>query len=296
MDNFASQKSNEMNQMQENSHYTINVGGTLMDMSVPRVMGILNVTPDSFYADSRKQSDEEIAARTMQILQEGADMIDIGAYSSRPGAQDVTPDEEMQRLRQALQVLRRVAPDAVVSVDTFRADVARMCVEEYGVQMVNDISGGELDAEMFSTVARLKVPYILMHMKGTPQNMQADPQYDDLLTEILQYFAHRIFHLHELGVADIILDPGFGFAKTLQHNYELMHRLEDLHVLGLPLLVGISRKSMIYRLTGGSPQDALNGTTVLNTIALAKGASILRVHDVRQAVEAVRITNMMRSC
>lgn len=296
MDNFASQKSNEMNQMQENSHYTINVGGTLMDMSVPRVMGILNVTPDSFYADSRKQSDEEIAARTMQILQEGADMIDIGAYSSRPGAQDVTPDEEMQRLRQALQVLRRVAPDAVVSVDTFRADVARMCVEEYGVQMVNDISGGELDAEMFSTVARLKVPYILMHMKGTPQNMQADPHYDDLLTEMLQYFAHRIFRLHELGVTDIILDPGFGFAKTLQHNYELMHRLEDLHVLGLPLLVGISRKSMIYRLTGGSPQDALNGTTVLNTIALAKGASILRVHDVRQAVEAVRITNMMRSC
>ena len=296
MDNFASQKSNEMNQMQENSHYTINVGGTLMDMSVPRVMGILNVTPDSFYADSRKQSDEEIAARTMQILQEGADMIDIGAYSSRSGAQDVTPDEEMQRLRQALQVLRRVAPDAVVSVDTFRADVARMCVEEYGVQMVNDISGGELDAEMFSTVARLKVPYILMHMKGTPQNMQADPQYDDLLTEMLQYFAARVHRLHEMGVADIILDPGFGFAKTLEHNYELMHRLEDLHVMELPMLVGISRKSMIYRLLGGTPQDALNGTTVLNTLALQKGAAILRVHDVKEAVEAVKITNKMRSC
>ncbi|MGN1255788.1 MAG: dihydropteroate synthase [Bacteroidaceae bacterium] len=282
--------------MQENPHYTLNVGGTLMDMSVPRVMGILNVTPDSFYAQSRKQSDEEIAARTRQMLQEGADMIDIGAYSSRPGADDVSPAQEKERLRHALTVLRDVAPDAVVSVDTFRADVARMCVEEYGVQIVNDISGGELDPDMFSVVAQLGVPYILMHMKGNPQNMQQDPHYDDLLTEMLQYFAVRVHRLHELGVRDIILDPGFGFAKTLQHNYELMHRLEDLHVLGLPLLVGISRKSMIYRLIGGTPQDALNGTTVLNTWALAKGASILRVHDVREAVEAVRITNMMRSC
>lgn len=296
MDNFASQKSCDMNQMQENPHYTLNVGGTLMDMSVPRVMGILNVTPDSFYAQSRKQSDEEIATRTLQILQEGAHMIDVGAYSSRPGADDVSPAQEMERLRHALTVLRDVAPDAVVSVDTFRADVARMCVEEYGVQMVNDISGGELDPDMFSVVAQLGVPYILMHMKGNPQNMQQDPHYDDLLTEMLQYFAARVHRLHELGVKDIILDPGFGFAKTLQHNYQLMNRLEDLHVLGLPLLVGISRKSMIYRLTGGSPEDALNGTTVLNTLALAKGASILRVHDVRQAVEAVRITNMMRSC
>lgn len=296
MDNFASQKSCDMNQMQENPHYTLNVGGTLMDMSVPRVMGILNVTPDSFYAQSRKQSDEEIATRTLQILQEGAHMIDVGAYSSRPGADDVSPAQEMERLRHALAVLRDVAPDAVVSVDTFRADVARMCVEEYGVQIVNDISGGELDPDMFSVVAQLGVPYILMHMKGNPQNMQQDPHYDDLLTEMLQYFAARVHRLHELGVKDIILDPGFGFAKTLQHNYQLMHRLEDLHVLGLPLLVGISRKSMIYRLTGGSPEDALNGTTVLNTLALAKGASILRVHDVRQAVEAVRITNMMRSC
>lgn len=296
MDNFASQKSCDMNQMQENPHYTLNVGGTLMDMSVPRVMGILNVTPDSFYAQSRKQSDEEIAARTLQILQEGAHMIDVGAYSSRPGADDVSPAQEMERLRHALAVLRDVAPDAVVSVDTFRAEVARMCVEEYGVQIVNDISGGELDPDMFSVVAQLGVPYILMHMKGNPQNMQQDPHYDDLLTEMLQYFAARVHRLHELGVKDIILDPGFGFAKTLQHNYQLMNRLEDLHVLGLPLLVGISRKSMIYRLTGGSPEDALNGTTVLNTLALAKGASILRVHDVRQAVEAVRITNMMRSC
>ena len=285
-----------MNQARELTHYTINAGGTLMDLSVPQVMGILNVTPDSFYAQSRKQTDEDIETRTRQILDEGADMIDIGAYSSRPGADDVSPQQEMERLRHALAILRRVAPEAVVSVDTFRADVARMCVEEYGVQIVNDISGGELDKEMFPTVASLGVPYILMHMKGNPQNMQQAPHYDDLLTEMLRYFATRIHRLHEMGVKDIILDPGFGFAKTLQHNYELMHRLEDLHVLGLPMLVGISRKSMIYRLLGGTPQDALNGTTVLNTIALQKGAAILRVHDVREAVECVRITNMMHSC
>ena len=261
-----------MNETRQLPHYTINVGGTLMDLSVPRVMGILNVTPDSFYAQSRKQTEADIELRTRQMLAEGADM------------------------RHALAVLRRVAPDAVASVDTFRADVARMCVEEFGVQIINDISGGELDGNMFSTVASLGVPYILMHMKGNPQNMQQAPHYDDLLTEMLQYFAARVHRLHEMGVADIILDPGFGFAKTLDHNYELMHRLEDLHVLELPVLVGISRKSMIYRLLGGEPQDALNGTTVLNTLALQKGAAILRVHDVKEAVEAVKITNKMRSC
>lgn len=285
-----------MNETRQLPHYTINVGGTLMDLSVPRVMGILNVTPDSFYAQSRKQTEADIELRTRQMLAEGADMIDIGAYSSRPGADDVSPGQEMERLRHALAVLRRVAPDAVVSVDTFRSDVARMCVEEFGVQIINDISGGELDGNMFSTVAGLGVPYILMHMKGNPQNMQQAPHYDDLLTEMLQYFAVRVHRLHEMGVADIILDPGFGFAKTLEHNYELMHRLEDLHVLELPVLVGISRKSMIYRLLGGAPQDALNGTTVLNTLALQKGAAILRVHDVKEAVEAVKITNKMRSC
>ncbi len=285
-----------MNETRQLTPCTINVGGTLMDMSVPRVMGILNVTPDSFYAQSRKQTDADIEARTRQILDEGGDMIDIGAYSSRPGADDVSPAQEMERLRHALAILRRVAPQAVVSVDTFRADVARMCVEEYGVQIVNDISGGSLDPGMFATVASMGVPYILMHMKGTPQDMQQAPHYDDLLTEMLRYFATRVHRLHEMGVKDIILDPGFGFAKTLEHNYELMRRLADLRVLGLPMLVGISRKSMIYRLLGGTPQEALNGTTVLNTIALLQGASILRVHDVREAVEAVRITNKMRSC
>ena len=276
--------------------YTLNVGGKLMDLSEPQVMGILNVTPDSFYSASRKNTEQEIADRVNAILAEGGSMIDIGAYSSRPGADDVSAQEEMNRLRGGLKILRGIAPDAVVSVDTFRADVAKMCVEEYGVQIINDISGGELDSRMFSTVAELGVPYILMHMKGDPQTMQNGPHYDDLLTEVLRYFGTKVQQLHELGVKDIILDPGFGFAKTLDHNYELMNRMQDLQVLELPMLVGVSRKSMIYRLLGGSPDDALNGTSVLNTLALLKGASILRVHDVKAATEVVRIVKKMLSC
>ena len=276
--------------------YTINVGGNLMDLSEPQVMGILNVTPDSFYSASRKNTEQEIADRVEAILAEGGSMIDIGAYSSRPGADDVSAEEEMSRLRSGLKILRNIASDAVVSVDTFRADVAKMCVEEYGVQIINDISGGELDTRMFSTVAELGVPYILMHMKGDPQTMQNGPHYDDLLTEVLRYFGSKVQQLHELGVKDIILDPGFGFAKTLEHNYELMNRMQDLQVLELPILVGVSRKSMIYRLLGGSPEEALNGTSVLNTLALLKGASILRVHDVKAATEVVRIVKKMLSC
>ena len=276
--------------------YTINVGGKLMDLSEPQVMGILNVTPDSFYSASRKNTDQEIAGRVQTILAEGGSMIDIGAYSSRPGADDVSAEEEMNRLRGGLKILRDIAPDAVVSVDTFRADVAKMCVEEYGVQIINDISGGELDERMFSTVAELGVPYILMHMKGDPQTMQNGPHYDDLLSEMLRYFGTKVQQLHELGVKDIVLDPGFGFAKTLEHNYELMNRMQDLQVLELPMLVGISRKSMIYRLLGTSPEEALNGTSVLNTLALLKGASILRAHDVKEAVEVVRIVKKMLAC
>lgn len=276
--------------------YTINVGGRLLDLSEPRVMGILNVTPDSFYADSRTQTAADIAHRIEQMLTDGAHIIDIGAYSSRPGAVHISPDEERERLAHGLGILRRIAPDAMVSVDTFRADVARMCVEEYGVQMVNDISGGELDPDMFRTVAALGVPYILMHMKGNPQTMQQAPHYDHLLAEMLRYFGTKVQELHELGVKDIILDPGFGFAKTLEHNYQLMQRLEDLKVLELPLLVGISRKSMIYKLLSSTPDEALNGTTVLNTLALMKGASILRVHDVRACVETVEIIKKMWAC
>ena len=276
--------------------YTINVGGKLMDLGEPQVMGILNVTPDSFYSASRKNTEQEIADRVQAILAEGGSMIDIGAYSSRPGADDVSAEEEMNRLRGGLKILRDIAPDAVVSADTFRADVAKMCVEEYGVQIINDISGGELDARMFDTVAALGVPYILMHMKGDPQTMQNGPHYDDLLAEMLRYFGSKVQQLHELGVKDVILDPGFGFAKTLEHNYELMNRMQDLQVLELPMLVGISRKSMIYRLLGTSPEEALNGTSVLNTLALLKGASILRVHDVKAAVEVVQIVKKMLAC
>ncbi len=276
--------------------YTINVGGKLMDLSEPQVMGILNITPDSFYSESRKNTEEEIAGRVNAILAEGGSIIDVGAYSSRPGADNISAEEEKDRLRGALQILRRTAPEAVVSVDTFRADVARMCVEEYGVQIINDISGGQLDPQMFETVAALGVPYVLMHMKGNPQTMQQEPHYDDLLTEMLQYFGSKVQQLHELGVKDIILDPGFGFAKTMDHNYELMNRLKDLSVLELPILVGVSRKSMIYKLLDSTPEGALNGTSVLNTLALLKGASILRVHDVKAAVEVVQIVKKMLAC
>ena len=275
--------------MSLNTNYTINTGGTLLNLATPRVMGIMNITPDSFYNDSRAQTEGDIAARARQLADEGADIIDVGAYSSRPGADDISPKEEMERLRRALAVICRELPDAIVSVDTFRADVAKMCVEEYGANIINDISGGELDAQMFATIAALRVPYIMMHMHGTPRTMQANPHYDDLMEDIVLYFSERINRLHDMGVCDIIIDPGFGFAKTLEHNYQLMAHLEELHELGKPLLAGISRKSMIYKLLGTTAADALNGTTALNTLALAKGARILRVHDVKACVEVVKI-------
>lgn len=272
---------------------TIRVNGQLMDLSTPKVMGILNVTPDSFYAGSRKETTSDIVNRVEQIITEGADMIDIGAYSSRANAEHVSTKEEMARLRKGLEAIREVAPEAIVSVDTFRADVASMCVEEYGAALINDISGGQMDERMFDTVARLDVPYIMMHMQGTPQNMQQHIHYDHIRMEIMQYFALKVQDLHSRGVKDIIIDPGFGFGKTLAHNYELFKHLEDFKLFGLPLLVGISRKSMIYKLLDSSPEEALNGTTVLNTIALTKGVDILRVHDVKACVEAVRIFNQM---
>ena len=267
----------------------INVCGYLMDLSEPQVMGILNLTPDSFYAQSRKQTEKEIAERASQILSEGGSIIDVGAYSSRPDALDISPEEEMSRLRRGLGIIRRDHPDAVLSVDTFRADVAKMCVEEYGVAIVNDISGGDMDKEMFPTVARLGVPYVLMHIQGTPQAMQTAPHYDNIVREVIVYFADRLAKLRDLGVKDIILDPGFGFGKTLDHNYELLSHLEELSVFEIPVLVGVSRKSMIYKLLGGGPEDALLGTTVINTIALTKGANILRVHDVKPCADTIRI-------
>lgn len=270
-------------------HYSLNVRGRLFDLSEPQVMGILNVTPDSFYAESRMKTEEAVRKRVRQIVDEGGSMIDVGAYSSRPGAEDVSAEEEMARLRRSMKIVREVASEIPVSVDTFRADVAKMAVEELGVDIVNDISGGELDKAMFETVAKMGVPYILMHMKGTPQTMQEAPHYDDLMKEVMLYFAERIQRLRDLGQKDIVLDPGYGFAKTIDHNYELLRHQDMLQVFELPLLVGVSRKSMIYRLLGSSPEEALNGTTVLNTIALQKGARILRVHDVREAVETVRL-------
>lgn len=274
--------------------HTLNLRGKLYSLCEPKIMGILNVTPDSFYAESRTSNEEHIAARVQQLMDDGADMIDIGGYSSRSGADDVSPEEEMNRLRRGLRVVRRLYPEVPISVDTFRADVARMCVEEEGADIINDISGGMMDRQMFRTVARLGVPYILMHMQGTPDTMQQAPHYDNLRREVMLYFAERIDRLCQMGAKDIIVDPGFGFGKTLEHNYELFHHLDDFNLFNLPLLVGISRKSMIYKLLDGTPQTSLNGTTVLNTIALMKGAHILRVHDVKEAVEAKRIVMEMK--
>ena len=274
----------------------INVNGRLMDLSEPQVMGILNVTPDSFYAGSRMETEKDIINRVNQMTCEGASIVDIGAYSSRPDAEHISAEEEMKRLRAGLDLVRKHQPEAVVSVDTFRADVAKMCVEEYGVAIINDISAGHMDPAMFETIAQLGVPYIMMHMQGTPQNMQMNPHYDHLLKEVFLYFAERVQKLRDLGAKDIIIDPGFGFGKTLEHNYELMNHLDEFQLFELPLLVGISRKSMIYKLLGTTPEEALNGTTVLNTLALMKGANILRVHDVKAAKEAVTLVEKMKSC
>lgn len=271
--------------------YTINVRGRLVDLSRPLVMGILNVTPDSFYQGSRKQTEIEIAQRTNQIIEEGGEMIDVGAFSTRPGAFEVTEEEEMDRLRRALAIVRHEQPEAIVSVDTYRPHVARRCVEEWGADIINDVSEGGLtgivntpiheEGSMFETVARLQVPYILMSVKSN-------------LHDMLIAFAKETQELYALGAKDIILDPGFGFGKTLDENYKIYQHMERLQVLDLPLLVGISRKSMIFKLLGGDPTTSLNGTTVLNTIALQKGASILRVHDVREAVEACKIYERMQ--
>lgn len=274
-------------------NYTINVRGRLLDLSEPKVMGILNATPDSFFAGSRRQTEAEIADRANEIMEQGGTIIDVGAFSTRPGADEVSEQEETERLRRALAIVRREQPDAVLSVDTYRPVVARMCVEEFGADIINDVSEGGItgivntpiheEESMFETVARLRVAYILMSVKPD-------------LYSIMKAFAAEVQQLRDLGMKDVILDPGFGFGKTLEQNYRIMDGIERLHELGLPLLVGISRKSMISRVLQTDASDALNGTTVLNTIALLKGASILRVHDVRECVEAVRIVGSMRQC
>lgn len=272
--------------------YTLNIRGKLIDLATPKVMGILNCTPDSFYVGSRKQTEHDIAERANQIIQEGGTMIDVGAFSTRPGAKEVSEEEEMARLKAALQVVRCEQPDAVVSVDTYRPNVARHCIEDWGADIINDVSEGGLtgivntpihEAEnMFDIIGQLKVPYILMSVKSNLHDMMIS-------------FADEVQQLRNRGVKDIILDPGFGFGKTLQQNYEIYNDMERLGTLQLPLLVGISRKTMIYKLVGGDPTTALNGTTVLNTAALLKGVGILRVHDVQEAVESVKIVSAIQS-
>lgn len=268
---------------------TINCGGKLIDISRPTVMGIVNATPDSFYDGSRCHTEAEIISRVAQHLEEGATFIDLGAYSTRPGCIDITPEEETQRIGAAMKAIRREFPDAIVSIDTFRSQVADYAANEYGAQIINDISGGMLDPKMLETVSRNHSAYILMHMVGTPQDMQQHCQYNNMMDDITKFFATQVEKLKLLGGCDVILDPGFGFSKNLDQNYELMSRMDELATFNLPILVGISRKSMIYKLLGGTPQESINGTTVLNTIALSKGASILRVHDVKPAIETIKI-------
>ena len=276
-----------------NRKITLNLKGELLDLSRPCVMGILNLTPDSFYSNSRMGSIDAALERAETCLKEGAAFIDIGAYSSRPGAAEVTTDEELRRMIPAITAISKRFPEAKLSIDTFRAKVAKESIEA-GAHMVNDISGGNLDELMFETVAALNVPYILMHMQGTPQTMQQKPVYKNIGLEVVDYLAEKVSTLKALGVKDIILDPGFGFAKNTTHNYQLMNQLENLDVFGLPVLVGISRKSMIYKLLGTTADEALNGTTILNTIALQKGAAILRVHDVKAAAECIAIVEKMQ--
>lgn len=274
--------------------FSLNIHGRLIEYDRPAVMGIINVTPDSFYAGSRTKADE-IGRRVRSMIDDGADMIDIGAYSSRPGAAEVSEAEEIDRLSEGMAALREAAPDVVVSVDTFRASVAKAAIEQMGADIVNDISGGDLDGRMFETVAYLRVPYILMHMRGTPADMQTLTEYPDGVTaEVLRDLSVKLRTLRLAGVSDVIVDPGFGFAKTLEQNYRLMADLPMFaEMLDAPVLVGVSRKSMVTRALGVTAKDALNGTTVLNTIALLGGAQILRVHDVKACAEAVRIVSML---
>ncbi|WP_158798212.1 dihydropteroate synthase [Pedobacter sp. L105] len=276
-----------------NRKATLNLKGELIDLSRPCVMGILNLTPDSFYSSSRISSIDAALERVETCLTEGALFIDIGAYSSRPGADEISTDEELKRIVPVIAAISKRYPEARLSIDTFRAKVARETIEA-GAHLVNDISGGTLDEELFETVAALNVPYILMHMKGNPKTMQKDPVYENIGLEVVDYFAEKVARLKKLGVKDIILDPGFGFAKTINHNYQLLNQLENLNLFELPVLVGFSRKSMIYNFLGIKPETALNGTTVLNTLALQKGASILRVHDVKAATECIALVEKMQ--
>ncbi len=270
----------------------LNIDGRLVDLSTPKIMGILNVTPDSFFDGGRYQSEKEILVKVENMAEHQAIFIDVGGYSSRPGAQDISPKEELERIIPVIRRIKQEFPQLVISVDTFRSAVVMAAVAE-GASMINDISGGGLDPEMYSTIAELNIPYVLMHMKGTPQTMTKEATYDNVLKEVIDYFHARVHQLQCLGVKDIVIDPGFGFAKTREHNFQLLKDLNLFGILGKPILVGLSRKSMVWKTLGIDPEDALNGTTVLNTIALLNGANILRVHDVKEAAQIIKLATAL---
>jgi len=274
---------------------TINCKGSLLDLSTPKIAGILNLTPDSFYDGGKYTNIEDIKNRVKQIIYEGADLIDIGAYSSRPGAKHISEKEELQRLIPTLGMIQKHFPKAIISVDTFRSNIAKIVVKDYGVAIINDISAGDMDAKMFETIANLNVPYIIMHMQGTPQNMQKEPRYNDLMKEILMFFAKKINIAKQIGINDVIIDPGFGFGKTIDHNYQILNELEKFIILDCPILVGISRKSMIYKLLDNKPEDVLPATLALSMTALEKGSSILRVHDVMETMQILKVFNKLKS-
>jgi dihydropteroate synthase len=268
---------------------TITCRGRLIDFSSPRIMGILNITPDSFYDGGRYMNETAILSRVTAMLAQGADMVDVGACSSRPGATEISKEEEKSRLKLALQVIRKVFPEACISVDTYRADIAEYVVKEFGVDLLNDISAGRWDDQMLPSIGKLKVPLVMMHAQGTPGTMQMNPHYGDIVKELIYFFAERTLAAKRYGIADLIIDPGFGFGKTVSHNFQLLRELRLFAQLGLPVMVGLSRKSMIYKSINETPENALNGTTVLNTLALSNGARILRVHDVKEASETVKL-------
>ncbi|MGB2370771.1 MAG: dihydropteroate synthase [Flavobacteriales bacterium] len=277
-----------------NTPITIDCNSKLLDLSTPAIMGILNLTDDSFYDGGQHNSIKKALLQTEKMLDDGAKIIDIGAYSSRPKAKHISLDEEWQRLEKTLQIINKEFPQAILSVDTFRSEIARRSIDN-GADIINDISAGNLDPQMFDTVADLNVPYIMMHMQGTPQTMQDNPHYNCIEKEVVNYFLNKVKTLQQKGLSKIIIDPGFGFGKTLEHNYQLLNNLEELHTLELPLLVGVSRKSMVYKVLETDAKNSLNGTTAIHALCLSKGASILRVHDVKEAVECVKLINFAKN-
>lgn len=268
---------------------TINCRGELLDLSLPKIMGIINLTPDSFYDGGKYKSEKDVIDQIHKMIHDGCDIFDFGAYSSRPGAQNVTEDEEFKRLATVLQFVRKEFPHIIISIDTFRSKIAKQVVADFEVDIINDISAGELDPKMFETIADIQVPYVIMHMKGNPSNMQTNPQYKNVVQEVMMYFSEKIEKLKLLGVNDVVIDPGFGFGKNIEHNYQLLKYLNDLRIFELPILVGMSRKSMLYKLLDSDATQSLNATTVANTLALAGGANILRVHDVKEAAETLKV-------